>query len=229
MKNTSGHLSKLGPLVRLDLFTDAIFAIVITLIAIDLRLERGVSEHDLASEIHKMIPLFTAHLISFTVLAIEWMDHHAMFEGVEECRPSIIIANLIFCFTLTMVPFLTGLLGPFPDSSPAVCAYSLGILGMTAGKELLWQVIRKQHAEGSRRGPIGYLPAFMTSLVSAGLALVHPRLGVAVWIVFGIWSIVSRLGKHKRQATEMTDEGNRAGDLQEEGIARDTAVTSDRA
>jgi uncharacterized membrane protein len=198
-QNSGKHLTKLGPLVRLDLFTDAVFAIVITLLALEINLPEDVKAANLTSVLRHMYPVFLVHMISFTVLAIEWIDHHSMFERVVKCTRALIISNLVFCFTLTTIPFLTKLLGLFPDSRPAVALYSLGIFVMSAGKELLWQVISRQaktHSAGKFR--IKYAAPLCVSLVSAGVAMVHPKIVVYVWILFGVISVVRRLEVRQR-------------------------------
>lgn len=193
-ENSRTHIDKLGPLIRLDLFTDAVYAIIITLLAIEINLPKDVNGASLTIELRHMYPVFLVHIISFTVLAIEWIDHHSMFEHAVKCTRPLIVANLIFCFTLTTVPFLTKLLGLFPYSRPAVILYSLGIFLMSAGKELLWQVISRQartHPGGKFK--IKYAAVLCVSIISSGVALIRPIIAVYVWIIFGVISVARRL------------------------------------
>ncbi|MEI6178938.1 MAG: TMEM175 family protein, partial [Verrucomicrobiota bacterium] len=148
--NDKNTLLKLGPLARLDLFTDAVFAIVITLLAVEIRLPEHVEKGDLVGALVLMKPVFIAHLISFTVLGSEWVDHHSMFESTRKCTRALVGCNLLFCLTLTIIPFLTKLLGYFPDFKPAVVLYSAGIASMTFAKELIWQVISRQSGSEQR-------------------------------------------------------------------------------
>lgn len=191
---TCNHLDKLGPLVRLDLFTDAVFAIVITLLALEIKLPKHTDDANLLVNLHRMYPIFLAHVISFAVLGIEWIDHHTIFESAVKCTRGLMLSNLLFCLTLTSIPFLTQLLGLFPDSQPAVALYSLGILVMTGAKELLWQVILRQ-GETSRRGKfrVRHGAAMCVGIVSTGAGLIYPFAVVFVWSLFGIYSVFRRL------------------------------------
>ena len=185
--------AQLGPLARLDLFTDAVFAIVITLLVIEIEVPHDIEKAGLVSALLSMHPIFRAHLISFIVLGIEWFDHHSMFESAHKCTSPLMGSNLLFCLTLTYIPFLTKLFGYFPDSKSAVALYSLGILAMTLGKELIWQVIARQNPSLEHgKWRIRYSPAVCVSVAATGLAMVYPRLAVGVWALFGTYSVVIR-------------------------------------
>jgi uncharacterized membrane protein len=105
------------------------------------------------------------------------------------------------------MPFLTKLLGHFPDSKVAVMLYSIGILAMTLGKELIWWVIQKQGVSTtSPKVALRYGPAVIVSVLAAGLALLQPKIAVGLLILFGIYSVVIRLGfrgtNHSEHQTE---------------------------
>lgn len=190
---SNSNVVRLGPLVRLDLFTDAVFAIVITLLALEIDLPHSAAETGLVDALRHMWPIFLAHLISFTVLAIEWIDHHTMFERRIRCTRPLIFSNLFFCLTMTSIPFLTKLIGFFPASKAAVTLYSLGIFAMTVGKELIWQVIRRQDSSAaSTARRIRFRSALCVSAIAAGVALFQPKVAVVVWSLFGIYAVVSR-------------------------------------
>ena len=197
------HLAKLGPLVRLDLFTDAVFAIVITLLSIEISLPHNVQETDLVRALLHMYPIFFAHIISFTVLGIEWIDHHSMFESARKCTRALMGSNLLFCLTLTSVPFLTKLLGYFPESKTAIMLYSMGILAMTLAKELIWQVISRQSTSvqpGRRRIKNGL--ALCVGVAASGIAMLYPKGGVIVWALFGIYSVSIRINSRSELSSE---------------------------
>jgi uncharacterized membrane protein len=112
-------------------------------------------------------------------------------------------SNLLFCLTLTSVPFLTKLLGYFPDSKVAVAFYSLGILAMTVGKEILWQVIARQNfssAHAKRR--IKNAPAMCVGVATTGLAMFYPKMAVAMWALFGAYAVFIRLKTSRAHVSE---------------------------
>lgn len=196
--NDRDILLKLGPLVRLDLFTDAVFAIIITLLAVEITLPEHVGQGELLGVLWQMRPVFIAHLISFVVLGIEWIDHHTMFESTRKCTRALAGCNLLFCLALTNVPFLTKMLGLFPDYKPAVALYGMGILLITLVKELLRQVISRQSGSTQcGRGKTDNLVALIVGVTAIALAMFHPRSAVIMWSSFGAYSIYIRFNWKK--------------------------------
>jgi uncharacterized membrane protein len=208
MEMNRDRIAKLGPLVRLDLFTDAVFAIVITLLVIEIDVPPDTKNVTLSSTLLHMYPIFLAHIISFTVLGIEWIDHHSIFESARKCTRALMGSNLLFCLTLTSIPFLTKLIGYFPDSKVAVSLYSLGILAMTIGKEILWQVISRQNPPLAPQRRIMNALAICVGIVTSASALFSPRMAVVIWSCFGIYAVFIRIKpSHEPESTEEGVEG----------------------
>ena len=98
---------------RLVFFSDAIIAVTITLLALDIRLPdgpEGLSEADLISQILAMWPRIFAYILSFLVIALFWMAHRRKFETFTGSHVSIVWLNFLFLLLLGLIPFATDVL-----------------------------------------------------------------------------------------------------------------------
>src|SRR5262245_9934465 len=97
---------------RLVVFSDAVIAIALTLLALELPLPSGASNHDLlASAVNENLDAYLAFLISFVVIAVNWRGHHWVFRYVNSTQP-ILGLNLLWLFFIVVTPFATRLLTP---------------------------------------------------------------------------------------------------------------------
>ncbi len=105
------ELKKEFQLERLILFSDAVFAIGITLLVIEIKIpeiHQDVSDKALLHELKHMIPKFIGFLISFIFIGLYWTIHHRMFGYVTNYNRSLLRLNLFFLFFIALMPFSTG-------------------------------------------------------------------------------------------------------------------------
>ena len=101
-------------LERMILFSDAVFAIAITLLVIEIKvpekaeLEAGISNHSLLLALGHLIPKFIGFIVSFLLIGIYWTVHHRMFGYVNNYTPKLLRLNLLFLFFIALMPFSTG-------------------------------------------------------------------------------------------------------------------------
>ena len=109
--NMHNELKKEFQLERLILFSDAVFAIAITLLVIEIKVPEvhgEVSNKVLLHELKHLIPKFFGFLISFMLIGLYWTIHHRMFGFVTNFTKKLIVLNLIFLFFIALMPFSTG-------------------------------------------------------------------------------------------------------------------------
>ncbi|TMI87293.1 MAG: DUF1211 domain-containing protein, partial [Bacteroidetes bacterium] len=105
------ELRKEFQLERLILFSDAVFAIAITLLVIEIKIP---DEHDkitdgvLLQKLNHLIPKFSGFFVSFMLIGIYWTVHHRMFGFVTSYTRRLLIINLVFLFFIALMPFSTG-------------------------------------------------------------------------------------------------------------------------
>src|ERR687895_1042597 len=91
----------------LEACIDAVIAILITIMVLELRVPHGASFEAL----RPLLPVFLTYVLSFIYLGIYWNNHHHMFQLCERINGRILWANLHLLFWLSLVPFTTGWMG----------------------------------------------------------------------------------------------------------------------
>lgn len=111
MNQLHNELKKEFQLERLILFSDAVFAIAITLLVIELKvpeIERAeLTEGKLLDALKHMIPKFFGFIISFMFIGIYWTVHHRLFGFAINYTPKLLRLNLLFLFAVALMPFST--------------------------------------------------------------------------------------------------------------------------
>src|SRR3954462_14980325 len=92
---------------RLEAFSDAVIAIAITVMVLELPRPEGVTW----SALHDDLPVLLAYVLSFVYLGIYWNNHHHMLQATDRVTGGILWANLHLLFWLSLVPFTTSWLG----------------------------------------------------------------------------------------------------------------------
>ena len=96
---------------RLILFSDAVFAIAITLLVLEIKIpeiHNPVSDKILLKELGHLVPKFIGYIISFTLIGVYWMVHHRIFGYVINFDTKLLRLNLFFLFFIALMPFSTG-------------------------------------------------------------------------------------------------------------------------
>jgi len=108
------ELRKEFQLERMILFSDAVFAIAITLLVIEIKipvketLVDGISDKSLLQALGHLIPKFIGFLITFMLVGVYWTIHHRMFGFVTSYTKKLLLLNLVFLFFVALMPFSTG-------------------------------------------------------------------------------------------------------------------------
>jgi len=105
------ELRKEFQLERMILFSDAVFAIAITLLVIEIKIpeeHEAVSDKKLLYALGHLIPKFIGFFISFMLIGIYWTVHHRMFGFVTNYTRKLLLLNLVFLFFVALMPFSTG-------------------------------------------------------------------------------------------------------------------------
>ncbi|MEO7924270.1 MAG: TMEM175 family protein [Chitinophagaceae bacterium] len=106
---------------RLEAFSDAVIAIIMTIMVLELKVPHDTSWHAL----QELWPVFLSYLVSFVNLGIYWGNHHHLVHTIKEVRGGIIWANLHLLFWLSLMPFATAWMGENHFEKNTVAAYAL--------------------------------------------------------------------------------------------------------
>ena len=121
---------------RLEAFSDAVIAIIITIMVLELKVPHGA---DWAA-LRPLIPKFASYVLSFAILGIYWNNHHHMLHATDRINGTIMWANLNLLFWMSLLPFSTAWWGetyfaPTPTALHGVvqlmCAIAYTVLQRT--------------------------------------------------------------------------------------------------
>jgi len=102
------ELKKEFQIERMILFTDAVFAIAITLLIIEIKapeIHKEMAFKEMVEQLLNLIPKFIGFIISFFVIAIYWRSHHRMFSFIKDYDDKLIWLNFFFLFSIILMPF----------------------------------------------------------------------------------------------------------------------------
>lgn len=103
-----------NPNSRLEAFSDGVFAIALTLLIIDVKLPSPENIHstsDFWQALQNITPSVFAFVLSFGIILITWVNHHAVLKLVNKSSASFIYANGFMLLGVVIIPFPTSLLG----------------------------------------------------------------------------------------------------------------------
>src|SRR5919202_2739867 len=134
-------------LERLVFFSDAVIAIAITLLAIEIRLPELHDE--VAAALPRALaglgPRYFSFAISFLVVGSYWWGHHRMFRIIRRYDDGLIWLNILFLLCVAFLPFASAVLGEHGDERSAVVFYSLAIVATGLVETLLWLYAARGH------------------------------------------------------------------------------------
>ncbi|MGB3155093.1 MAG: TMEM175 family protein [Chitinophagaceae bacterium] len=149
--NLHNELRKEFQLERLILFSDAVFAIAITLLVIEIKIpeiHENVSDKALLQSLGHLIPKFIGFIVSFMMIGLYWTVHHRMFGFVTSYSRKLLILNLVFLFFVALMPFSTGFYSEYsgPDMvrhqlMVPMIFYVLNFCGMGFMNYFMWVYI----------------------------------------------------------------------------------------
>lgn len=129
---------------RLEAFSDGVFAIAITLLALNLQVPSR-SGHGLPRALGHQWPAYAAYVVSFMVIGIIWMNHHSMLRSVRLVDRRVLVVNLLLLLTVGLIPFATALLAAYLragfDGRVAAAVYSGVMFAMAVSFSLLWLAV----------------------------------------------------------------------------------------
>jgi TMEM175 potassium channel family protein len=176
---------------RLEAFSDAVVAILITIMVLELRVPHGERLEDL----RPLLPVLSSYVLSFVYLGIYWNNHHHMLHTVEQVTGPILWANLHLLFWLSLIPFSTAWMGENHFGPMPTALYGVVLLMAAIAYYVLQQLIIASQGHDSilRRAvggdwkgkvpPLLYLLAIATASTFRWLALGIYVLVALIWLV----------------------------------------------
>ncbi|MEC3942695.1 MULTISPECIES: TMEM175 family protein [Enterococcus] len=185
-----------GSKLRLELFSDAIFAIIITIAVLEIPLPTSSSY----TEFFKSILIFA---LSFFIIASYWNDHRRLFEHIKRVSEPLVFYNVCFIFNISLIPIFTKWAIERRDSSMPIVLFGVLVLfinfsfGRLTATGLKLSEMKKNILK--KYSKFFYLREFITYIFFSIIILVsyfHPNVGLGLFIGMPIMNfIVSAYGR----------------------------------
>jgi len=173
---------------RVEAFSDGVFAIIITIMVLELKIPKG---SDFASLI-PVLPAFISYVLSFVYLGIYWNNHHHMLQATERVNGAVLWANLHLLFWLSLFPVVTGWVGDNHFALAPMALYGVVLLLAGVAYLVLQNAIIACHGNDSLLArAVGGDAKGKLSAVLYGLAI--PIAYFEVWISGSIYVLVAMI------------------------------------
>ncbi len=128
---------------RIALFSDAVFAIAITLLVIEIKIPTHAEVHalGLAGALRGMIPLFVGYLVSFLVITLFWVGHMKTWKYVTSATSGMVWLNIFELLFVALMPFTTGMYSEYFGDDLAFSLYCLNLVGIAVFSYWLRSVV----------------------------------------------------------------------------------------
>jgi uncharacterized membrane protein len=176
---------------RLEAFSDGVFAIIITIMVLELKAPHAAA----ISALKPLLPVFLGYVLSFVYLGIYWNNHHHMLHTAKKVTGGLLWANLHLLFWLSLIPFATAWLGENSfAAAPSALYGAVLFMAAVAYYALQQAIIRSQGPDSllkravggdwkGKASPLLYLAAIAVSRRSPWAAQAIYVTVAVIWLV----------------------------------------------
>ncbi len=189
---------------RLEAFSDAVIAIIITIMVLELKVPHG----DSLQYLLPLVPIFLSYVLSFVYVGIYWNNHHHMLQACRKVSGSVLWANLHFLFWLSLFPFVSGWMGENHFAAMPSALYGVVLLMAAISYWVLQQtIIATEGADSILKSAVGgdwkgKLSPLVYLIAIASTFWVHWVAQALYVLVALIWLIPDRRIEHALKQRE---------------------------
>jgi uncharacterized membrane protein len=179
-------------LERILAFSDGVFAIAITLLILDIRLpgaEVHLSDAELFEQLKALWPKLFAYLLSFAVVAIFWVKHHATFRGVKAYDARLVWANMLLLLVVSFIPFPTAVMSAQRNGVAMAFYASTMAVGFALSAWIWWHVGMEDRLGPSDLDQTTRRSTLWSSIAAAGVFLLAALVAL-VDVHWGRWMLL---------------------------------------
>jgi uncharacterized membrane protein len=193
---------------RLEAFSDAVIAILMTIMVLELKIPHGADLEALAP----MLPIFLTYVLSFIYLAIYWNNHHHMLQATKSVNGKVLWANMHLLFWLSLVPFVTGWMGENHFAPLPTAIYGVVLLCAAIAYTILQTTIVRHHrgenallADAIGNDLKGKI-SIALYILAIGFAFVHQSISHVLYVTVALmWLVPDRRIERKIENGETRD------------------------
>jgi uncharacterized membrane protein len=179
---------------RLEAFSDGVIAVIITIMALELKPPEEPTFHSLRDR----LPALLFYILSFTFVGIYWNNHHHLLRAARRISAGVMWSNLHLLFWLSLIPVLTEWVGEHhTETAPAATYGIVGLGSALAFTILVRAIIRADGSSSLVANAIGSDTKGRVSLLAYAaatvLAFVSPWITYALFVAVAVmWFIPDR-------------------------------------
>jgi uncharacterized membrane protein len=187
---------------RIETLTDGVFAIVMTLLVLEIAVPQLTHSEATAVELLRQLlelwPVILSYTISFIILGFFWINHHDQFHYIKKANHVFVWITIFYLMFIAFIPFSTALLGEYTDQQISVVIYGINITVAGIWARVQWWYAAKDHRLidpdldpifikiMSRRGTIG----IVIYLIAAAISFVSITASLVLFIAIPIYYLV---------------------------------------
>jgi uncharacterized membrane protein len=181
---------------RLIFFSDAVFAIAITLLSLEIRLpatDSAPTNGELSQLLLEIWPKYMAYVISFLVIGLFWIGHHRRFRIIQRYDRNLMLLNLLLLMVIAFVPFPTAVLSEYGNRAATIFYALVMILIGVLSACLWWYASYKDRLidpglDRRRRRREMLIPLWFIGVFLLSIALAYINVGLArlSWILLAV-------------------------------------------
>jgi len=187
---------------RLRTLADGVFAIVMTLLVLELGVEeiaKTSANKELIHGLLEMWPRFLIYGLSFLILGIFWVIHHVLFDAIKRNDTPLIWLNILFLMFVALIPFSTSLFGKFGAKQITALIYGVNMLLLFNSGWAIWAYATGKHRLVDsdldpsliRAGSLMGLVYTLILIPAIGISFIKPIISFYIYIFIVVVFIIS--------------------------------------
>jgi uncharacterized membrane protein len=191
---------------RLESFSDGVFAVAITLLALNLAVDgRGPGHPSLLSQLGHNWPAFVAYLISFFTIGVIWVNHHALVSNIAVIERPLLFINLLLLAVVVAIPFVTHTMADYLTADDqnarvamALYAGTFEAMGLAFTGVFEWTLREDARLHRPVPGPAKwaararFYAGQVPYIIAIGVALISPYAALVITALVAVYYIFER-------------------------------------
>ena len=192
---------------RLEALSDGVFAVAITLLALDVRvpqLPAGATETALYDAVLALAPKFFTYLMTFVLVGMFWIAHHRMFATIRDVDRALLWLNVNLLLWICLLPLSASALGAYIGYRTSVILYGLNVILIGQSLFAIWHYACTRHLLQPHTDPELIRLSYWRILIGSpiyllGIAISFWKPRVSPWVYFAaliLYLLPGRIDRH---------------------------------
>ena len=216
-RHSKSQQNSLMSFSRFEAFSDGVFAIAITLLALEIRIENitNATSEQVGKALLNLFPHILSYSTSFIVIGVIWLNHHALFHFLKRVDRVSLTINLFLLMCIAFIPCSTAILGTYRQYPLVVAFYGFSLAFTGFVYNILWFYVLNRYVKSEnliqrhiiRRASIWSMGYPIAYVMAALLALMNSSLSLMLYGAISLFYLLP--GVIDRQLTNFNSELNR--------------------